>query len=602
MSTTTGSISRPPTTEPATTNSNGTGAADSPPEGAPTVANAFQCITEGSVEMRYPADQESTVFYNPVQVQNRDLSILMITLLAEERAVRQAVVRKKKELKQAGVENWKEDLAVYQAHLDPATVLQEQEQQAAPENEAGSDGLSILDALAASGLRSLRYWKEIPGVRHVTINDLDAAAVERAQDNLQHNQLGDCFVTNTMDPSTRPTGIVIQQGDAVHEMYSSRKPPTVLPPTAVGPVRPPWDVIDLDPYGSAAPFVDAAVQAIVDGGLLCVTCTDMAALGGSHPETAFGRYAGFPLQRASYLQEMALRILLYLLATTASKYGRTIRPRLSVGMNFYIRVFVTVHDDKKGVIRLSQQVGNVFQSTQCPSFTTLPISQMGGRKGTVYQASRAPSVCEESGGSYKVGGPLWLGPLHDAALLKRALVKLTSKDPNSKPALQYIATKDRLRGLLQNCADELADVPLFYKVSEMASLLRSSCPPLNDVRAALLNAGYRVSGYHKDPEAIKTDAPVTVLWDIMRVWIQKHPSSKPLEEGSVAARILARPLQILKTANFTHPKQGLPKRGDVARFPANPEANWGPKKAATGHKRKAETLPETEDESKDMGN
>jgi N2,N2-dimethylguanosine tRNA methyltransferase len=39
---------------------------------------------------------------------------------------------------------------------------------------------------------------------------------------------------------------------------------------------PQFDVIDLDPYGSAAPFMDAAVQSVKDGGLLCVTCTDMA--------------------------------------------------------------------------------------------------------------------------------------------------------------------------------------------------------------------------------------------------------------------------------------------------------------------------------------
>lgn len=31
-----------------------------------------------------------------------------------------------------------------------------------------------------------------------------------------------------------------------------------------------FDVIDLDPYGSAAPFLDAAVQAVSDGGLLAV--------------------------------------------------------------------------------------------------------------------------------------------------------------------------------------------------------------------------------------------------------------------------------------------------------------------------------------------
>jgi tRNA (guanine26-N2/guanine27-N2)-dimethyltransferase len=43
------------------------------------------------------------------------------------------------------------------------------------EDEKNSEGLTILDAFAASGLRSIRYWKEIPNVKHVTINDLDCA-------------------------------------------------------------------------------------------------------------------------------------------------------------------------------------------------------------------------------------------------------------------------------------------------------------------------------------------------------------------------------------------------------------------------------------------
>src|SRR5210317_503348 len=118
-------------------------------------------------------------------------------------------------------------------------------------------------------------------------------------------------------------------------------------------MKPQYDVIDLDPYGSAAPFIDAAMQSIVNGGLLCVTCTDMAALGGSHPETAYGRYAGLPIQSAKYLQEMALRLLLHTISVSAARYGRTIRPVLSVGMAFYVRVFVEVHDDKKGVTDLS---------------------------------------------------------------------------------------------------------------------------------------------------------------------------------------------------------------------------------------------------------
>lgn len=71
-----------------------------------------------------------------------------------------------------------------------------------------------------------------------------------------------------------------------------------------------FDVIDIDPYGSASSFIDGAVQAVSNGGLstskqcgkftfanpidfvflsvglLCITCTDLAILTGSmHSET-----------------------------------------------------------------------------------------------------------------------------------------------------------------------------------------------------------------------------------------------------------------------------------------------------------------------------
>lgn len=45
-----------------------------------------------------------------------------------------------------------------------------------------------------------------------------------------------------------------------------------------------FDVIDLDPYGSASIFLDAAIQAVDNGGLLCVTCTDSAVLCGAHAD------------------------------------------------------------------------------------------------------------------------------------------------------------------------------------------------------------------------------------------------------------------------------------------------------------------------------
>lgn len=46
-----------------------------------------------------------------------------------------------------------------------------------------------------------------------------------------------------------------------------------------------------------------------------------------------------------------------------------------------------------------------------------------------------------------------------------------------------------------------------------------------------VSAGYRASGSHANPLAVKTDAPFNVIWDILRCWVQEHPV-KPQPEDS----------------------------------------------------------------------
>jgi tRNA (guanine26-N2/guanine27-N2)-dimethyltransferase len=345
----------------------------------------YEKITEGTITMHYP-QSENSVFYNPVQVQNRDLSVLMIGMYAERRAERMWVARKRKEVRKRmsqeqhvdGKESKAERkarLAQFEKDLDAeveATKASVDFTKLAQESANTSDGMSIFEALAASGLRSLRYWKEVPGLRTMVVNDLDPGAIDLARENVIRNGLEEAMVKEDDDENQnqnedveegnndplkrynlRPRGIKLQVGDATHEMYMSRIPPTLHPSqyntTQAKYQKTQYDVIDLDPYGSAAPFLDGALQSIVSGGLMCITCTDMAALGGSHPETCYGRYGAFPVQRSGYLQELALRILLYHISIIAGRYGRTIRPLLSVGMAFYCRVFVEVWDDKAGV-------------------------------------------------------------------------------------------------------------------------------------------------------------------------------------------------------------------------------------------------------------
>jgi tRNA (guanine26-N2/guanine27-N2)-dimethyltransferase len=103
-----------------------------------------------------------------------------------------------------------------------------------------------------------------------------------------------------------------------------------------------FDIIDLDPYGSAAPFVDAAIQAVADGGLICVTCTDMAVLsGGNNIETCFGNYGTMPL-KTPFCHELALRSVLRMVEQSAARYKKHIIPLVSCSIDFYVRLFLKV--------------------------------------------------------------------------------------------------------------------------------------------------------------------------------------------------------------------------------------------------------------------
>lgn len=59
--------------------------------------------------------------------------------------------------------------------------------------------ISILEALSATGLRSIRYAKEVPNVTKIVANDLSEQAVETIKANIVHNQVQDLIETSHDD-------------------------------------------------------------------------------------------------------------------------------------------------------------------------------------------------------------------------------------------------------------------------------------------------------------------------------------------------------------------------------------------------------------------
>ena len=66
-------------------------------------------------------------------------------------------------------------------------------------------------------------------------------------------------------------------------------------------------------------------------------------------------------------------------------------------------------------------------------------------------------------------------------------------------------------------------VPLYFVPAKVSGLFHSSSPPLVIFASALLNAGYQVSRSHACAGSIKTDAPTSFVFDILREWIKSNP-------------------------------------------------------------------------------
>lgn len=115
-------------------------------------------IKEGSAEII----SGGNVFYNPVQEFNRDLSISVLNvyfkILQEERS------KSKNNNSQAPQEEPKAGVKC-------------------------ENGMRILEALSATGLRSIRYAKEIAGVKEIVANDLSKPAVKSIEENVKYNEV-----------------------------------------------------------------------------------------------------------------------------------------------------------------------------------------------------------------------------------------------------------------------------------------------------------------------------------------------------------------------------------------------------------------------------
>lgn len=559
----------------------------------------FMTVKEGLACILYPPSQEAaskgtrkdlktgdevqSVFYNPIQQFNRDLSVLAIRAYGEHLLAEKKLRAEKRKRKIAGngLAKGKKRKREEEAASEPKGEANKgngetsHEAASAEQQTAPVPSFTILDALSATGLRALRYASEIPFTTCVVANDLSPSAVQSMKMNIEYNGL---------EKRIRPN-----VGDARVYMYNllhSTPKPGSDGTHNVGK----FDVIDLDPYGTAAPFMDAAVQAVKDGGLLCVTCTDAGVWASNgYPEKAFALYSGVPV-KGSHSHEVGLRLILHALATSAAKYGLAIEPLLSLSIDFYARVFVRVHKSPAEVKFISGNTILTYNCDQgCGAWSTQPLTQTKeklDKKGNSFygysfaQGPVAGPHCEHCGFRTHIGGPMWGGPLHNPHFIQRILDMLPGADRDT------YQTVGRIEGMLTTALEEDLDLaastkepttertdaakdvgdlensaiiprtdpalresyPFYFNLSSLSKVLHAQTIHIDAFRGALGSLGYRSTRSHAKPNTIRTDAPWDVIWEIMREWVrQKAPiKESALRPGTAGAAIMAKSRENLR--------------------------------------------------------
>ncbi|XP_052742412.1 probable tRNA (guanine(26)-N(2))-dimethyltransferase isoform X1 [Bicyclus anynana] len=404
---------------------------------ASTVATAKKSIQEGQAEIRLTSEK---VFYNPVQEFNRDLSIAVLSVFTkdymEEKLTRALKVKKSEKIV----------------------------------NDATGNGtnpeipVTILEALSATGLRSIRYAKEVPNITKIIANDLSEQAVETIKSNIVHNGVEDLIETS--------------HDDACMLMYKHKHPSQR------------FAAIDLDPYGCPSIFLDSAVQSVQDGGLLLVTATDMAVLAGNSPETCYCKYGAVSL-KTKCCHEMALRILLQCIEQHANRYSRYIVPLLSISADFYIRVFVKIYSGAIHCKKTTSKLSMVYHCVGCDNITLQPLGGFKPNpteknpqqtKGYLPAAPPVGEYCSHCNQRHHLGGPIWSAPIHDDAFVSRVLTHV-----QDNPAL--FGTAKRMRGVLAMVREELPDAPLYYTQDKLFGRVHLETMPMLTMRYVTLLLG-----------------------------------------------------------------------------------------------------------------
>lgn len=310
----------------------------------------------------------------------------------------------------------------------------------------------FLDVLTGIGARGVRVAKEAGAETAVTMVDFNRRAVPYASGNARRNGVaGRCEVVHD---------------EANRFLYSRFRRDEK------------FDAVDVDPFGSPAPYLQAALVASAEGGTLSFTATDAAVLCGVYPAVSARRY-GSRTPRSEFIHETAVRVLVAFAVAMGGINDIGVSPLLAHSTLHYFRVYLKVTRGGKAADASRGLLGYVTQCDAC-------YSRFAG-DGPL-------SNCPKCDTRVRSAGPLWTGNLCSRKVVTQAgeFCAASGWKDSSETLLSLVGIDDF--------------PPLSYSLERVASRLRVPSSPVERVMARLRSAGFRCMKQPYEYLSVKTDA------------------------------------------------------------------------------------------------
>jgi len=329
--------------------------------------------------------------------------------------------------------------------------------------------LSVCDPLTGSGIRGIRFAAEIHGVKKVVVSDINERSLKLANHNVELNGLQERVAVKHKDANC---------------LLSCHGAP-----------RKRFDVVDIDPFGSPVPYLDSAVRAIRNNGLLAATATDLAPLCGVHAKPCIRKYGGKPL-RTEYCHELAVRLLAGCVATVAAKQNIGVRVVFSHSSDHYIRVYAQISYGAKKADASIKSLGYVLHCFNCSH-----------RETANTLSARFFEKCPECGAKMDWAGPLWLGKIFDAQFCELITQECRRKAFRNSGKISKLAALAK---------DEAEAPATYFVIDKISNKLSSSVPSVVAMLKILRDNGFVAIPTHFNSRGVRTNALACTVQNLLK--------------------------------------------------------------------------------------